>query len=170
MGRSFWLAGDLEGSLAWLERATALSPNYAQGLYSRALMETLSGRGLAGREHVDLARRLSPLDPLYYAMLGTRAFSHMAEGEDVEAADWAERAAHSPGTHVFMAVIAAVAHSLAGNQILAHDWAANACARKPDLTTEDFFRGFPIRSAAMRTRIANALANLGFSELARKGG
>jgi hypothetical protein len=29
--------------------------------------------------------RLSPLDPLHYAMRATRAFTHMALGEDVEA-------------------------------------------------------------------------------------
>jgi TolB-like protein/Tfp pilus assembly protein PilF len=162
MGRSFWLAGDLESGLAWLERATTLSPNYAQGLYARALMETLSGQGLEGRRHVDLAQRLSPLDPLFYAMLGTRAFSHMAEGEDVEAAGWAERAARSPGAHVLMAVIAAVAHSLAGNDELAQEWAANAHERNPGLSSEIFFRAFPIRSAAMRLRISRSLAGLGF--------
>jgi len=166
MGRSFWLEGDIESGLAWLQRATTLSPNYAQGLYSRALLETLSGQGLEAREHVDLAQRLSPLDPLLYAMLGTRAFSHIAEGNDAEAADWAERAAHSPGAHVFMAIIAAVAHSLAGNEDLATEWAANVHRRNPGLSTEDFLRAFPIRSAAMRGRIAKALARLGFDDLA----
>ncbi|HET6599968.1 MAG TPA: winged helix-turn-helix domain-containing protein, partial [Burkholderiaceae bacterium] len=99
MGRSFWLEGDLDSSLAWLERATAISPNYAQGIYARAWTETLAGRASEGRGHADLAMRLSPLDPLYYGMLGTRAFSHMVEGEDAEAAEWAERAARSPGAH-----------------------------------------------------------------------
>jgi TolB-like protein len=161
MGRSLWLEGDLEGGLTWLERATALCPNYAQGLYSRALMETLAGRGLDGRGHVDLALRLSPLDPLFYAMLGARAFTHMAEGEDSEAASWAQRAARSPGAHVFMAMIAAVAHALAGNGGLAHSWAANVRERNPALTRADFFRAFPIRPEAMRSRVSAALVNLG---------
>ena len=30
MGRAFWLRGDLDGSLPWLERAATLNPNYAQ--------------------------------------------------------------------------------------------------------------------------------------------
>ena len=75
MGRTFWLEGDLDGSLGWLERSTSISPNYAQGIYARGWTETLAGRGLDGRRHVDLAMQLSPLDPLYYAMLGTRAFA-----------------------------------------------------------------------------------------------
>lgn len=162
MGRSFWLEGDLERGLAWLERATALSPNYAQGIYARAWTETLAGRGLEGRAHVDLAMRLSPLDPLFYAMLGTRAFTHMAEGEEAEAASWAERAARSPGAHVLIAMIAAVAQLLAGNEPAARVWAANVRERNPALTREDFFRAFPMKPEAMRSRVSKALARLGF--------
>jgi TolB-like protein/DNA-binding winged helix-turn-helix (wHTH) protein len=162
MGRTFWLEGDLERGLGWLERATSISPNYAQGIYARAWTETLAGRGLEGRGHVDLALRLSPLDPLHYAMLGTRAFTHMVLDEDVLAADWAERAARSPGAHVLIAMIASAAHALAGNGGRATDWAANVRARNPALTRGDFFRSFPIKPAATRTRVAAALARHGF--------
>jgi len=162
MGRSFWLEGDLERSLAWLERATSLSPNYAQGIYARAWTETLTGRGLEGRGQVDLAMRLSPLDPLYYAMLGTRAFTHMVQGEDTDAAHWAERAARSPGAHVLIAMIAAVAHALAGNETLALAWAANVRERNPLLTRGDFFRAFPMKPEAIRSRVSAALVSLGF--------
>ena len=162
MGRTYWLQGDLEGGLAWLERATALSPNYAQGIYARAWTETLAGRGLAGREHVDLAMRLSPLDPLYYAMQGTRAFTHVVQGEDAQAAYWAERAARSPGAHVLIAMIAAAAHALAGNMAQAESWAANVRERNPTLTREDFFRSFPMKSEAARSRVSAALERCGF--------
>jgi len=162
MGRSYWLEGDLESSLAWLERSTTVSPNYAQGIYARAWTETLAGRGLEGRGHVDLAMRLSPLDPLFYAMLGTRAFTHMAMGEDAEAANWAERAARSPGAHVLIAMIAAAAHELAGEEALASTWAANVRERNATLTRTEFFRAFPIRPEAMRSRISNALERFGF--------
>ncbi len=162
MGRTFWLSGDLEGSLAWLERATSISPNYAQGIYARAWTETLAGRGLAGRAHVDLAMRLSPLDPLYYGMLGTRAFSHMVQGEDAEAAGWAERAARSPGAHVLIAMVATAAHALAGDEARAASWAADVRARNASLTREDFFRAFPMKSEATKARVANALARFGF--------
>jgi hypothetical protein len=63
MGRTFWLEGDLEGSLAWLERATSISPSYAQGLYARAWTESLAGRGvetwhLCGRQQYLESKRL----------------------------------------------------------------------------------------------------------------
>jgi tetratricopeptide (TPR) repeat protein len=162
MGRSFWLEGDLERGLAWLERATSLSPNYAQGIYARAWTESLGGSALEGRGHADLAMRLSPLDPLYYGMLGTRAFTHMALGEDAEAAAWAERAARSPGAHVLIAMIAAAAHELNGDPARAARWAANVRERNPQMGREDFFRAFPMKPEPMRSRVAAALEKLGF--------
>jgi len=162
MGRTFWLVGDLEGGLSWLERATSLSPNYAQGLYARAWTETLAGRALEGRGHVDLSMRLSPLDPLFYGMLGTRSFTHMLLGEDAQAVFWAERAARSPGAHVLIAMIASAAHTLAGDEAAAALWAADVRERNPALTREDFFRAFPIKSADVRTRVAQALTRNGF--------
>jgi TolB-like protein len=162
MGRSYWLEGDLDGGLPWLERATALSPNYAQGLYARGWTETLAGQAQHGRGHVDLAMRLSPLDPLYYAMLGTRAFTHAVKGEDAEAARWAERAARAPGAHVLIAMIASAMQAMAGNEPASVAWASNVRDRNPALTREDFFRSFPIKVASARSRVSAALASRGF--------
>lgn len=158
MGRSFWLSGDLDASLAWLERATAISPNYAQGIYARAWTHALSGRGSDGRADADAAMALSPLDPLYYAMAATRALSHIVCGEEAEAATWAEKAARSPGAHVLIAVIAAAAHSLNGNRQRAAAWAANVHERNPNITEADFFRSFPFADATVRQRMAKSLA------------
>ncbi len=162
MGRTHWLLGDLDGALPWLERATALSPNYAQGIYARGWTETLAGQAIEGRGHVDLAMRLSPLDPLYYGMLGTRAFTHMVLGEDALAAGWAERAARAPGAHVLIAMIACAAHALAGDETASAGWAANVRERNAALTREDFFRAFPMKSEAVKTRVSVALELRGF--------
>lgn len=162
MGRTFWLEGDLDSSLGWLERATAISPNFAQGVYARAWTETLAGNFREGRAHVDLAMQLSPLDPLFYAMLATRALTHLFEQDDVEASVWARRAARSPGAHVLIAMIAAVSHALAGDVEQAQFWAANVRARDPALRLSDFLRAFPIRDGTERARVAAALEALGF--------
>jgi TolB-like protein len=162
MGRTYWLEGDLDSSLGWLERATTISPHYAQGIYARAWTEALSTRAKEGRINIDLAMRLSPLDPLHYAMLATRAFTHMAEGEDVEAADWANRAARSPGAHVLIAMIAAAAHALKRDPARAAFWAENVRERNAALTRDDFGRAFPMKANAMRARVQQALARLGF--------
>ena len=162
MGRSYWLEGDLERALPWLERETALSPSYAQGFYARAWTETLAGQAREGRGHVDFAMRLSPLDPLYYGMLGTRAFAHLVLGEDAEAARWAERAARAPGAHVLIAMIACATKAIAGDESAAGAWAANVRERNPALTREDFFRSFPMKTPAARMRVSGALQLRGF--------
>jgi TolB-like protein len=162
MGRTYWLEGDLATSLGWLERATSLSPNYAQGIYARAWTEALAGHAPDARQHVDLAMRLSPLDPLHYAMRATRAFTHMLLGEDAEAARWAELGARSPGAHVLIAMIASAAHAMNGDHERAAAWAANVRGRNAALSREDFFRAFPMRSEPMRSRAVAALARYGF--------
>jgi tetratricopeptide (TPR) repeat protein len=162
MGRTYWLEGNLETSLGWLERATDISPHFAQGISARAWTEALSGQAGEAREHVDLALRLSPLDPLHYAMLATRSFTHMVASEDAEAAHWAERGARSPGAHVLIAMIAAAAHDLAGNRSRATFWSANVRERNASLGREGFFRAFPMRPHTMRQRMDQALVRLEF--------
>jgi len=106
--------------------------------------------------------RLSPLDPLYYAMLGTRAFTHLVQGEDAPAAYWAERAARAPGAHVLIAMIASALHAIAGDEAASNAWASNVRERNPALTREDFFRSFPFKAPGARARLAEALARRGF--------
>lgn len=162
MGRSFWLEGDLEQALTWIDRSTSLSPNYAQGIYARGWTETMAGNGVDGRAQVDLSMRLSPLDPLYYAMLATRGLTHIAQGEVSAATHWTDRAARSPGAHVLIAMIAAVTQALAGNRQPAMAWAANVRERNPLLTSEDFFRAFPVKAEGMHSQVSSALKTLGF--------
>jgi TolB-like protein/Flp pilus assembly protein TadD len=162
MGRSYWLETDLETARSWLERATSLCPNYAQGMYALAWTNTISGAELDGREQIDQAMRLSPLDPLYYAMLGARGFTHIARGEYETAVEWTERAARTPGAHVFMALLAAVSQALAGNTARAMTLASEVRERRPLLNSVDFFRGYPVTAEPMRSKIAQALQWLGF--------
>ena len=162
MGRTYWLEGDLDRSLSWLERATSLSPNYAQGIYAQAWTELMAGTADGARHHVDLAMQLSPLDPLYYAMLSLRGLTHIAAGDNQVGAEWAERGARAPGAHVLIAMIAAAAQALAGDGEKARRWAAEVRSRNPALTRNDFFGAFPMKSEAMRTRVTAALESLGF--------
>jgi TolB-like protein len=162
MGRTYWLEGDLDRSLAWLDRATSLSPNYAQGIYAQAWTECMADIKDSARQHLELAMQLSPLDPLYYAMLSLRGLTHIATGDDQAGAEWAERGARAPGAHVLIAMIAAAAQALAGNDEQARRWAADVRSRNPALRRNDFFSAFPMKSTSMQKRIAAALESLGF--------
>lgn len=161
MGRSLWLSGDLAGSLAWLDRATGLSPSYAQGSYARAWAQTLLCRADEGQVAADRAMALSPLDPLRYAMLATRALAHLVRGEATEAAEWATRAAREPGAHALIAVIAAACHAICDDLPQARGWIEVARKRQPHVSGARFFRSFPFEDDGVRTRIAKALKRAG---------
>lgn len=161
LGRSLYVAGDLEGGAAWLERATALSPSYAQAIYARGWISAVSGEGEEAQSRVDESMALSPLDPLHYAMMATRALSHLVRGDDGQAAHWAERAARAPGAHALISVIAAIAHGLNGDEEKARRWGEASRRRSPDLSRADFFRSFPFTNADDRARIAGALDRAG---------
>jgi DNA-binding winged helix-turn-helix (wHTH) protein/tetratricopeptide (TPR) repeat protein len=160
MGRALWLTADLDTSLAWLDRAVALNPNYAQGKYSCAWTRTMLGEGSEGQSLVDAARALSPLDPLLYGMLGVRAFSHIVLDQPAEAALWAERAARAPRAHALIELNAAVAHAMNGDPARAAGWAQSARIRQPGLQANDFLRAFPFRDPAVRRRVQRALDGL----------
>ncbi len=162
MGRSFWLHGELEGSIPWLERANLLNPNYAQATYARAWVDGLLGNGRESLSGIDAAVARSPLDPLLYGMLGVRAFSYLGLGDFPLAAHWAERAATSPGAHALIEAIAAVAHGLNGSEARARAWAESARRRASDLTEEGFFRAFPFRHPGTRSLVAQTLSRYGF--------
>jgi len=161
MGRSHWLSGELHTGLAWLDRSTSLSPNYAQGTYARAWTETLLGHGDEGQRHADRAMALSPIDPLRYAMLATRALSHLIRGEYADAVSWADRAAREPGAHALIAVIAAACSAAASDQARGEAWISVARAQNPGLSRERFFRSFPFGDPVARQHIFDALGNVG---------
>lgn len=162
MGRVSWLVGDVEGGSGWLDRSLQISPNFAQGHYVKALMDVMAGRPQEARESSSKAMALSPLDPLFYAMLGTHAQSYLSERNFAEAAAWAERAARAPGSHHFLATIAAVANQLNGDQEKAAHWARNVLSRRPDMRAENFFHAFPFADPRLSAELSRALEELGF--------
>jgi len=123
MGRSFWLTAAPESAASWLERATQLNPNYAQGFYARAFTANLVGDEPTVSQGVEAAMRLSPLDPLLYGMIAAKALVLAQIGREKEAAEWAERAANSPGAHFIIWLIAVACHGMAGRTADAARWA-----------------------------------------------
>lgn len=161
MGRSLWLNGDLDGSIDWLEQATLISPSYAQGVYSKAWARTLSGAVEQGERDALLALRLSPLDPLRYAMIATCALSHVLRGDYEEGAKLAERAARSPGAHKHIAAIAVIATHLSGWQDQSRRWLASIRQNEPHFSGREFLRSFPFTPSVGRETIERALVDAG---------
>jgi tetratricopeptide (TPR) repeat protein len=160
--RTHWLGGNPDGGLGMLDRAIELNPNFAQGYYARGWTDVMGGRGESGLESISDAIALSPLDPLLYAMHATRGFGHLIGGDYRSAAQWADRAARTPGSHFLIGVIAAAAHHLNGDAQQAGYWTRNVRERRPDASIGHFFSAFPFSNARVREEIAGALAAQGF--------
>lgn len=161
VGRCFWLDGMLADSIDWFDRATALSPSFAQGVYNRGLVGTMAGMAEQADRDLAMALELSPLDPLSYAMISARALTHIQFGELEKAAEYGARAARMPGAHKHIELIAGLTSGLAGNRAEAQVWLARAKARDPQLSAEIFFRSFPFAPTDARDMIEKGLADLG---------
>jgi TolB-like protein len=161
MGRSFWLSGELDAAGEWLDRATLLNPNYAQGFYARAFTDMLEGRAPQAQGGLDVAIRLSPLDPLLYGMFGTRSLSLLQDGQYDAAASWGDRAAGTPGAHFLISMIALAANTLAGRDDQAAHWRDDIRLRRPDASITHFFSAFPFKKESVRTLLAEVLRHHG---------
>lgn len=142
MGRALWLRGSRDESVAELERAVDLSPNFALGHYALSFVHSQSGDPAAAIFSSDLSRDLSPFDPLLFGMLGTRAMAHVRLGQHREAAEWAVKAAARPNAHPTILAIAALCLALAGRVEEGRAFAASIRRTLPGYGVEDFLRTF----------------------------
>ena len=162
MGRSHWLTHNLDAAAEWLDRATTLNPNYAQGFYSSAMTSMLTGNLAATEVGLDTALQLSPLDPMPYGMHGVRSQMFIQSGDYAAAARWGDRAAATPGAHYLIAMIAMVANGLAGRHDTAARWRQTVRQRKPEASAAHYFASFSTRDIASRSLIADELRRHGF--------
>ena len=156
MGRAFTTTGDNEQAMSWYSRTLSIRPNYAQCLYSVALTDTLSERAEEGRESIDHALALSPLDPFLCAMYSVRVFSHIIREEFSEAALWAEKVMSTPNVHPHYSTIPVIAHTLNEDMERAGYWHSKHKTRFPKASHHDFFASFPFQNGTARTRIREA--------------
>jgi DNA-binding SARP family transcriptional activator/TolB-like protein len=110
MGRALWLRGNQEESLRELEQAVQLSPNFALGHYTLAFVHSQTGDAEFAIRASDLSQRLSPFDPLLFAMLSSKAVSLVRLGRFEEATKWALKGAARPNAHNI--ILATAAHCL----------------------------------------------------------
>lgn len=160
MGRAAMLLGDVESALSWFDRSVELNPNYAFAIYNRALADAVSGLGDKSEAGAVKAMTLSPIDPLRYAMLATRAFSYIVRGDFGAARDWAEQAATAPNAHVHIKAIAALASDLAGDAAAAARWLSRLRCSDPGYDRAAFFSAFPFRDQQTRDVVGGALTRL----------
>jgi TolB-like protein len=138
MGRALWLRGRHGQSIAELQQSVELSPNFAQGHYTLAFVQSQAGDPRSAISSADHSRRLSPFDPLLFGMLGARAMALVRLGQFEEAADWGVRAAARPNAHAQILAIAAFSLALAGRSDEARGYLARIHETLPRYGIDDF--------------------------------
>ena len=87
-----YVAGDLDGAVALIDRALGLNPNLAAAWYASGTVRAFrGGEPDVAIEHLSRAMRLSPLDPFIFSMQGVTAFAHFFANRYDEASAWAEK-------------------------------------------------------------------------------
>jgi len=162
MGRANMLVGDLGGAISWFDRSVQLNPNYAMAIYNGALANAIQGAGQESEQGAMKAMALSPVDPLHYAMLATRALSHIVREDYAAAIGWAERGARAPNAHVHIRIIAALACELAGDRKTAEHWASEVRRLDSRFQVATFFKAFPFHQDDTLARAKAALKRLAF--------
>jgi len=142
MGRALWLNRREGESFGELQRCLELSPNFALGHYTMGFVHSQSGDPRLAIDATGLSSRLSPFDPLQFAMLATRALAHVRLGEPEEAVDWALKAVGRPNAHAHILAIAVECLSLVNRCDEARGLVARIRARVPAYDVGDLLRAF----------------------------
>jgi TolB-like protein/DNA-binding SARP family transcriptional activator len=161
LGRARFLNCEHDLALQSLDRALAANPNYAQGHYARGFIGVHAGIPVEALSELDRAQRLSPYDPLLFAMKSSRAVSLAIQGDFAAAADWAVRATQEPNAHYHIHAIAAACLELAGRGEQGRPHIETALAHHPGYSRSVFFRSFPYKMDSQQALIDGALARAG---------
>jgi len=166
LGRALYLSREHDEALAAIDRALVLNPSYAQGHYAKGFIGIHAGLDDASLPSLDMAQRLSPFDPLLFAMKSSRGISLAHQGKYDEAAAWAIRATHEPNAHFHIYAIAAACLELAGRSADARNNARWVIERQPRYSVEVFRRSLPHKDEAAREPMLAALSRAGIPRVA----
>jgi len=161
LGRARFLAREHDQALQSVKRSLDINPSFSQGHYALGFMEAHCGLQDLAMPDLAAAERLSPLDPLLFAVEGSRAISLLIEGRYEEAAAWSVRASSEPNAHFHIQAIAAACLAMAGRQTEAQAFALRTCRDHPGYSIRIFERSFPQKFAAHQSVMAQALRKAG---------
>jgi TolB-like protein/Flp pilus assembly protein TadD len=147
VGRAHLLFGEVEQAVDELEVSVQLNPSSAVAQYSLSYALMQLGAPDRSIEIVGRARRLSPFDPMTFAMFGVRAQNLSFLGRYDESATFASRAAHQPNAHYHVVAVAAYCNLLANRIGTATELFQRVKSIRPDYSIEDFLRAFRLQKS-----------------------
>src|SRR5262245_52911969 len=156
--------GDLDGSIALLDRALVLNPNLASAWFLGGFLRVWGGESDGAIERFARAMRLSPLDPEMYRMQAGMALAHLFAGRFDAASSWAEKAfRHLPSFLLVVSIIAA-SHALAGRPDEAQRAMSHLRHLDPTLRVSSLADWLPFHRPEDLTTFADGLRRAGLPE------
>jgi TolB-like protein len=159
-----FLVGDLDASVAFVDRAIQLNPNLATAWVLSGLLRFYRGETDVAIEHLARAMRLSPLDPTLYQMRVGTGFAHLLGGRFDDASSWAGKSLLEEPNYLPAAAVTAASHALAGRLEEARQAMARLRVIDPALRLSNLKDWFPIRLPEHFTIWANGLRIAGLPE------
>ena len=147
LSRAYSLERDLESARKSIEIATDLNPSYANAHYFAAWISMQLGEHSTCRDRVELARRLSPQDPLIYGMNGVAAMSLALTGYKAEALDRIRESLVHPGMHYQARAMCVAVFSVAEEPELAAEQLRQVRTVNPNYGVQDFFDVYAFQHA-----------------------
>ena len=160
LSRAHLLRAEHDSAKTALENAIDLNPSYAIAQYSLGWIGLQIGENELCLEKVGTARRLSPYDPLAFAMVGVTALSLAVMGRTREAAGLSMKCTQLPNAHHQALAFAVVCHALDGQRDQARALLRRVRAQWPGYDAPEFLTTFPFKRRADIELVRNAFSSL----------
>ncbi len=157
LGRTEWLADDMEAAAGHLGRAVTLNPSFAAGHYSLGISLYMLQREHEAIAACDAAIRLSPLDPMAFAFHCLKAQLLCFNGDLKGAMNHARQITAHPNVHAYGVALAAWVNELSGDRDAARDCIAEVRRRWPDYTRAKYVAALFHRSGWFRQERRRAI-------------
>lgn len=156
--------GDLDGSIALLDRAIFLNPNLASAWFLGGFLRTWRGESQSAIEHFERAMRLSPVDPELYRMQAGIAMAHLFAGRFEDARAWSEKAHKNLPSFLMAVGTVAASQALTGRLEQARQTMQQLRQLAPDLRISNLKDWLPIHRPEDLSVFADGLRKAGLPE------
>jgi TolB-like protein len=156
-----YLAGDFDSALVFVDRARSLNPNLPSAWSLGGWVRTFRGELDQAIGLFERAIRLSPLDPILFAIENGIGFVHFLAGRYDDASAWTEMALREQPNYFPAHCVAVASRALAGRTDDAQRAMARLSQLDPALRISDIADWYPLRRAEDLAKLTSGL---------RKGG
>ena len=157
LGRAYLLAREFAKAIDEFNVAIDLNPSYAQAYYNLGWTNFLVGNAHDTLENMDKAARLSPHDPLLFAIFSWRGIALLYLDQPQDAVTWARRSVQQPNCHEHAYATLAYCEWLAGNEDAARQASEAVLRIAPAYRAADYGKTFPMQDKVFLSKITEAM-------------